>query len=213
MHPKVNDFLSKATRWQHELQLLRGLILDCQLHEDFKWRVPCYTYNQSNVVLINGFKDYCVVGFFKGALLADTEGILSQQGENSQSARVLKFTSTNEIQKHEALIKAYIFEAIEIEKAGLKVVSKSLSEYKIPEELEAKLNDAPALRTAFEALTPGRQKAYILHFADAKQSQTRIARIEKYIPRILQGKGLNDCVCGLSKRKPNCDGSHKQLGE
>ena len=213
MHPKVNDFLSKATRWQHELQLLRSIILDCGLHEDYKWRVPCYTHQTANVLLINGFKEFCVLGFFKGALLSNTQRMLSQQGANTQSARVLKFSSLHEIRQHEAIIKAYIFEAIEIEKAGLKVETKTLDEYEMPEELKAKLNEKPALKAAFEALTPGRQKAYILHFAEAKQSKTRTARIEKYIPRILQGKGLNDCICGLSKRKPNCDGSHKQLGE
>ena len=209
MNPKVDLFLSKVKKWQQELETLRSIILDCQLTEELKWGVPCYTFNNANVVLIHGFKEYCAIGFFKGALLQDTDGILIQQGENSQSARQIRYTGMDEIIEKQAVLKAYIFEAIEVEKAGLKVDYKKTSEYNIPQEFQTILNDMPELKTAFQALTPGRQRAYLLYFADPKQSKTRTARVEKYIQQILDGKGLTDCTCGLSRKMPYCDGSHK----
>ncbi len=209
MNPKVDLFLSKAKKWQKELESLRSIIHDCQLIEELKWGVPCYTFNNANVVLIHGFKEYCAIGFFKGSLMQDSDGILIQQGENSQSARQIRFTGIAEIIEKQVILKAYIFEAIEIEKAGLKVEYKKTSEYNIPQEFQTILNEMPALKTAFQALTPGRQRAYLLYFSEPKQSKTRTARVEKYIQQILDGKGLTDCTCGLSKKMPYCDGSHK----
>lgn len=211
MNPKVDDFLNKAKKWQEELEALRKIVLDCHLMEELKWRHPCYTYNSNNIVLIHGFKDYCALSFFKGALLQDTHNLLIQQTENVQSARQIRFTNSNEIIKLAPVLKTYIYEAVEVEKAGLKVDFKKTAQFKIPDELEKILNTTPTLKTAFLNLTPGRQRAYILYFSAAKQSKTRISRIKNYTSRILDGKGLNDCICGLSKKKPNCDGSHKLL--
>jgi uncharacterized protein YdeI (YjbR/CyaY-like superfamily) len=208
MNPEVDLYISKVKKWQDELEKLRAIVLDCQLTEELKWRVPCYTYKNGNVVLINSFKDFCTLSFFKGALLNDTNNVLIKQGENTQSARIIRFTSVNEIIEMEAIIKTYIYEAIEVEKAGLKVELNN-KELEFPEELLIKLNENPEFKIAFEALTPGRQRAYNLFFSDSKQSKTREARIEKYEQRILNGKGINDCVCGLSKKMPSCDGSHK----
>lgn len=192
MNPKVDEFLSKAQKWQGEMTKLRSVVLDCGLNEEVKWMHPCYTYQNSNVVLIHGFKEYCALLFFKGALLKDTNGILIQQTENVQAGRQIRFTNLQEIVELEATIKAYIFEAIEVEKAGLKVEMKKTKDYPVPEELQTKLDESPALKTAFEALTPGRQRAYLFHFGQPKQSKTRTARVEKCIPQILDGKGLND---------------------
>ena len=192
MNPKVEEFLSKAKKWQEEMTKLRSIVLDCGLNEEVKWMHPCYTYQNSNVVLIHGFKEYCALLFFKGALLKDTEGILIQQTENVQAGRQIRFTNVQEIVELEATIKAYIFEAIEVEKAGLKVELKKTEEYPVPEEFQTKLNEHLALKAAFEALTPGRQRAYLFHFAQPKQSKTRESRVEKCIPQILDGKGLND---------------------
>lgn len=189
---KVDEFLSKAKQWKDEFISLRNIILDCELTEDFKWKHPCYTLEGKNIVLIHGFKDYCALLFHKGALLKDTNRILIQQTENVQAARQLRFKSVKEIAEMKTTIKAYIQEAIEIEKAGLKVDLKEHTEYIIPEELHNKFEEIPALKTAFEALTPGRQRAYIFYFSQAKQSKTREARIEKYKQQILDGKGLND---------------------
>lgn len=191
-NPKVDEFLSKAKQWKDEFISLRNIILDCELTEDFKWKHPCYTLQGKNIVLIHGFKDYCALLFHKGALLKDAKGILIQQTENVQAARQLRFKSVKEIDEMKTTIKAYIQEAIEIEKAGLKVDLKEHTEYIIPEELHNKFEETPALKTAFEALTPGRQRAYIFYFSQAKQSKTREARIEKYKQQILDGKGLND---------------------
>lgn len=210
MNPKVDEFLENVKNWQEELSLLRSLILDCNLTEDFKWKHPCYTFNKSNIVLIHGFKDYCAILFYKGALLNDPENILIQQTENVQSGRQIRFSNTQEIIDLKAAIKAYIFEAIEAEKLGLKIEAKKTEEFNVPEELTQKFNKNPEFKTAFEALTPGRQRGYLLHFSGAKQPKTREVRIEKNIKRIIDGYGLNDCTCGLSKRKPNCDGSHKK---
>jgi uncharacterized protein YdeI (YjbR/CyaY-like superfamily) len=192
MNPKVDEFLGKARKWQEEMTKLRSIVLDCGLNEEVKWMHPCYTYQDSNVVLIHGFKEYCALLFFKGALLKDTEGILIQQTENVQAGRQIRFTNIREIVELETIIKAYIFEAIEVEKAGLKVEMKKTKDYPIPEEFQMKLDESPALKTAFEALTPGRQRAYLFHFAQPKQSKTRTSRVEKCIPQILDGKGLND---------------------
>ena len=209
MNPKVDEFLNNVTKWHDELEKLRAIVLDCQLTEELKWGVPCYTFQKGNIVLIHGFKEYCALLFMKGALLNDSNGILIQQTENVQGGRQIRFNSLKEIEEQEAILKAYIFEAIEVEKAGMKVAHKPHSEYVIPEEFQSKMNENSALKIAFEGLTPGRQRAYILHFSGSKHAKTREARIENYTQRILMGKGLTDCICGLSKRMPNCDGSHK----
>jgi uncharacterized protein YdeI (YjbR/CyaY-like superfamily) len=192
MNPKVDEYLRKAKQWQKEFKKLRMLILDCGLTEELKWGQPCYTFEKSNIVLIHGFKEYCALLFFKGALLNDPNGILIQQTENVQAARQIRFTNVREIVKMEPLLKAYIYEAIEVEKAGLKVNYKKTADFKIPEEFQKKLDEIPALKTAFDALTPGRQRAYIFYFSAPKQSKTRESRVEKCMQQILNGKGLND---------------------
>jgi uncharacterized protein YdeI (YjbR/CyaY-like superfamily) len=192
MNPKVDKFLSGAKQWQKEFEKLRAIILDCGLDEDLKWGQPCYAYNGSNVVLMHGFKEYCALLFFKGALLSDAEKILISQSENTQAARQIRFTNVKEVVKLGTALKAYIFEAIEVEKAGLKVSLKKTSEFKMPDEFKIKLKEVPSLKSAFEELTPGRQRAYLLYFASAKQSKTRESRIEKSMPQILSGKGLDD---------------------
>ncbi|MGE1115406.1 YdeI/OmpD-associated family protein [Priestia megaterium] len=192
MNPKVNEFLTKAKKWKEEYETLRKIVLDCELTEDFKWMNPCYTFEKKNIVLIHGFKEYCALLFPKGSLLQDSHGILIQQTENVQGARQIRFTNVQEIAEKEAILKAYIDGAIEVEKAGLKVQVKKPEELIIPDELQHKFDEIPALKNAFTTLTPGRQRAYILHFSAAKQSKTRESRIEKCIPNILNGKGLND---------------------
>ncbi|MFN2222715.1 MAG: YdeI/OmpD-associated family protein [Candidatus Promineifilaceae bacterium] len=192
MNPKVDAFLSREEKWQEEFEELRMIALDCRLTEEFKWKHPCYTFHKKNIVLIHGFKEYCALLFPKGALLKDTAGILVQQTENVQAARQIRFTDVDEIVEMEPILKAYIQEAIEVEKAGLTVEFKKTSEFDMPEEFQVKLNEDPGLKTAFEALTPGRQRAYLLYFSQAKQSKTRKSRVEKAMPRILDGKGLND---------------------
>ena len=192
MNPKVDFYFNKAKKWQEEIEKLRTIVLDCGLAEELKWGVPSYTYKESNIVLIHVFKEYCALLFFKGALLKDTNGILIQQTKNVQAARQIRFTSVKQIVEMKAILKAYIFEVIEVEKAGLKVELKKTTEYNIPEEFQNKLNKTPALKTAFYALTPGRQRGYLLYFSSAKQSKTREARIEKYVKQILKGKGLDD---------------------
>jgi len=192
MNPKVDAFLRKAKKWQQEFKKLRTVILDCQLTEELKWGTPCYTFQNRNIVLIHGFKEYCALLFFKGALLRDARRILIQQTENVQAARQIRFTNVREIAEMEPVLKAYIHEAMDVEKAGLKVNLKKTSEFKIPEEFQNKLDEIPALKTAFDALTPGRQRAYILHFSQPKQSKTRESRIEKCMQQILDGKGIND---------------------
>jgi uncharacterized protein YdeI (YjbR/CyaY-like superfamily) len=192
MNPRVDWFFDKAGNWQKEFEKLRTIILDCGLTEELKWGCPCYTFENRNIVLIHGFKEYCALLFFKGALLNDPESILIQQTKNVQSARQIRFTNNKEIVKLEKILKAYIYEAIEVERAGLKVKMKKTSDFNIPEEFQKKLDKKPALKKAFEALTPGRQRAYIFYFSQPKQSKTRESRIEKYISQILRGKGLND---------------------
>src|SRR5213594_5263621 len=191
-NPKVDIFFIKAKKWQKELAKLRMIILDCGLTEELKWGCPCYTFQKSNIVLIHGFKEYCALLFFKGALLKDREDILIQQTENVQAARQIRFTNVREIVKMKPILKAYIYEAIEVEKAGLKVNFKKTTEFIIPEEFQDKLDEIPSLKTAFDALTPGRQKAYVLYFSAPKQSKTREARVGKCMQQILSGKGLND---------------------
>lgn len=192
MNPKVDFYFSKATKWQGELEQLRLIVLDCGLTEELKWGVPCYTFQNRNIVLIHVFKEYCAFLFFKGALLSDTSGILIQQTENVQAGRQIRFTNVREIAEMAPILKAYIYEAIEVEKAGLKVNLKKSTELIIPEEFQNKLDEIPALKTAFDALTPGRQRAYNLYFTAPKQSKTRHSRIEKCMPQILSGNGLND---------------------
>jgi len=192
MNPEVNKFFTNANRWQEEMEKLRAICLDCGLTEELKWDQPCYTLNKRNVVIIGELKDHCVLSFFKGALLYDEAGILKAPGENTQSGRWVKFNSVRQIAEMEPVLKTYIYEAIEVEKAGVKVKLKTTAEFIIPEELQNKLDAIPAFKNAFYALTPGRQRAYILHFSAPKQSKTREARVEKYIPQILSGKGLND---------------------
>ncbi|WP_246496150.1 YdeI/OmpD-associated family protein [Chitinophaga varians] len=184
--------MERSETWREEFEKLREILLDCQLTEELKWGVPCYTYNNSNVVLMHGFKEYCALLFFKGALMADPEGILVIQTENVQATRQIRFTNVREIVKLTRAIKSYVYEAIEVEKAGFRVEYKKTEEFNMPEEFQQLLDKKPALKKAFEALTPGRQRGYLLYFSAAKQSKTRIARIEKYMPYILEGKGLND---------------------
>jgi uncharacterized protein YdeI (YjbR/CyaY-like superfamily) len=192
MNPKVDAYLSKAKKWQEEFEKLRMIILDCQLTEELKWGVPCYTFEKRNIVLIHGFKEYCALLFVKGALLNNAKGILITQTENTQAGRQIRFTNVREIVEMETILKAYIYEAIEVEKAGLKVNFKKTTEFIIPEEFQNQLDEIPALKTAFDALTPGRQRAYILYFSAPKQSKTRESRVEKCMRQILNGKGLND---------------------
>jgi len=192
MNPKVDVFLGNAQKWRDEFKQLRMIVLDCRLNEEIKWMHPCYTFQEKNIVLIHGFKEYCALLFFKGVLLKDPEGILIQQTKNVQAARQIRFINVRQIIEMEPILKAYIQEAIEVEKAGLKVKIKKTSDYKIPKEFQDKLDKNPVLETTFKALTPGRQRAYIFYFSQAKQSKTRASRVEKYIPNILDGKGLND---------------------
>lgn len=191
-NPKVGWYFEKAEQWKAESEKLRAIILDCGLTEELKWGKPCYTFEGNNIVLIHGFKNYCAILFMKGALLKDSKGILVQQTENVQGARQIRFTSMQEISKLKSAIKAYVRDAIEVEKSGVEVEYKKTSEFKVPEEFQKKLKENSALKTAFQALTPGRQRGYLLYFSAAKQSQTREARIEKCTPRILKGKGLDD---------------------
>lgn len=192
MNPKVDFYFNQATQWHEEIGHLRTIVLDCGLEEELKWGCPCYTFQKNNIVLIHVFKEYCALLFFKGALLHNTDGILIQQTEHVQAARQIRFINAHEITALETTLKAYLYEAIEVEKASLEVVLKKTTEFAVAEEFQIKLDETSALKTAFEALTPGRQRAYLLHFSQPKQSKTRQARVEKNIPRILDGKGLDD---------------------
>ena len=211
MNPGVDEFLKKVKNWKPELTALRKILLTTKLEEEVKWGVPCYTYDSKNIVLIQGFKEYCVIAFFKGSLLKDAKGVLLKAGENTQASRKIQFTSVEEIKKKEKLLKDYIKEAIALEKAGVKVEYKTVDQLVFPKEFEKHLKINKALKVAFEKLTPGRQRAYNLYFSSAKQVETRETRVQKYIQRILAGKGIDDFTCGLSKRYPYCDGSHKIL--
>jgi uncharacterized protein YdeI (YjbR/CyaY-like superfamily) len=192
MNPKVDFFFNKAKQWQEEYEKLRMIALDCGLTEELKWGCPCYAYQKSNIVLIHGFKEYCAYLFFKGVLLSDPNGILIQQTKDVQVPRQVRFTSAEQIAEMAPILKAYIYEAIEVEKAGLKVELKTTADFHVPAEFQYKLDHIPALKTAFEALTPGRQRGYLYYFSQPKQSKTREARVEKYIPQILSGKGVDD---------------------
>lgn len=192
MNQRVDFFFSKAEQWKEEYEKLRTLILDCGLIEELKWGCPCYTFQKNNIVLIHGFKEYFALLFFKGALLKDSKNILIRQTENVQAARQIRFTNIGEVIELETVIKAYVYEALEVEKSGMKVEFKKTREFNMPVEFQNKLTDLPPLKSAFEALTPGRQRGYLLYFSSAKQTKTREARIEKYIPHILNGKGLDD---------------------
>ena len=192
MDTKVDFYFSKAQKWQKELEKLRTIILDCQLTEELKWGVPCYSFQESNIILVHVFKEYCAILFIKGALLHDANGILIQQTKNVQAGRQIRFTNVQEIVEMETILKAYIYEAIEVEKAGLKVNFKKTTEFIVPEEFQNKLDEIPTLKTAFNALTPGRQRAYIFYFSQPKQSKTRESRVEKCMQQILNGKGFDD---------------------
>lgn len=210
MNAKVDAYLEELPAWRDEVQRLRDIVLECGLTEDLKWNQPCYSIAGGNIVIIGPLKDCCTIGFFKGALLNDSEAILEKPGENTQSARRIKLTSVSEINALAPVLKAYIIEAIANEQHGLKVEFKY--KFELPEELLAELEVDPSFKAAWNKLTPGRQRAYCMHFSAAKQSATRRARIEKCMPRIMDGYGMNDCVCGHSKRMPGCDGSHKFIG-
>ena len=209
MNPQVDLFYENAPRWQQEMLYLRTIVLDCNLVEEYKWRGPIYCHNNANILAVNAFKESCVLSFFKGTLLSDHAGILTAPSENSQEFRYIKFTSVDQIAAIEQTIKTYIYEAVEVQKAGLKVPVVKPEDLTLPVELIQIFDTDHQFKAAFESLTPGRQKAYIYHFSEAKQPATRIARIEKFMPRIILGKGLTDCVCGLTHKKPSCDGSHK----
>jgi uncharacterized protein YdeI (YjbR/CyaY-like superfamily) len=211
MNPKVDEFLEKANNWREEMTALREIVLECGLTEELKWRQPCYNFNGSNILIISAFKDHCVLSFLKGVLLKDTEGLLVSPGENSQSVMFAKFTSLKQIKDAASTLKAYIFEAIEVERAGIKIEKTKSTSLEFPEELLNKFKKNKDFKKAFESLTTGRQRGYNMFFTAAKQSKTREDRIEKYRERIMNGKGINDCVCGHSKKMPNCDGSHKYL--
>lgn len=211
MNPQVDQFFEEVKQWKPEMLALRNILLDCGFKEELKWKHPCYTVNGKNVVMIGGFKEYCALMLFKGSLLHDEAKILVVPGSNSDATRQIRFTNIETIKKQEKFIKEYMFEAIEVEKAGKTVKVKSVAEMNFPEELLEKFKTDKSFKKAFESLTPGRQKGYLIHFNGAKQSATRIARIEKYSDRILKGKGIDDCVCGHSKKMPRCDGSHKKL--
>jgi uncharacterized protein YdeI (YjbR/CyaY-like superfamily) len=210
-NPKVDVYLGEAKKWREEMAKLRTILLGCGLSEELKWGKPCYTFQDGNVAMLYGLKESCALGFFKGALLKDAEGILIKPGENSQSARWIKFTSVGEIAKMKTILKGYIDGAIEVERAGLEVDFQKNAELVYPEEFQRKLDEMPALKAAFEALTPGRRRGYNLHFSAPKQSKTRESRVESCMQRILHGKGFNDCICGRSKNQPRCDGSHKSI--
>ncbi|MBG48137.1 MAG: hypothetical protein CML05_13915 [Pseudozobellia sp.] len=210
---KIDLYLEKVDQWQAELTRLRQLVLDCGLEEELKWGVPCYTLNGNNVLILGNFKQFCNISFLKGVLMDDPLKIMEKPGENSRIARIIKFTGVEEINSQWDTLRAYIFEAIDIEKKGLKVEKKPESTEDFVEELQQRLESDSDFSEAFNALTPGRQRAYNIYFSGAKQAKTRESRIEKYTERIMNGKGFHDCVCGLSKRMPTCDGSHKKLAK
>lgn len=211
MNSKVVEYISKAKKWRAEMNQLRSILLDCKLTEELKWGKPCYTFQETNLFMIQAFKDNCALGVFKGSLLKDKSNLLTKPGENTQSGRVIRFNNVQEIIKIKALLKSYIIEAIDAEMKGLKIEINKDTELVLPDELQHRLNKNTAFKKAFNALTPGRQRAYNIYFSAAKQAATRETRIEKYTNQILSGKGINDCTCGLSKKMPYCDGSHKTL--
>lgn len=208
MPENVDEFYLDAKLWPEELKALRQILLETPLTEEFKWRSPCYTFGGKNVAIATELKKGCTLSFFNGSLLKDSQGVLEKPGENSRTARIITFTSVEEVLQRGSLIKKYVNEAIQLEKEGARVDSPKAEEFPVPVEFQQRLENDPVLKEAFEALTPGRQRGYLIFFSSAKQSKTRGARIEKYTDRIISGKGMNDCVCGLSNRMPGCDGSH-----
>jgi len=208
----ATKFIQNDPQWRAELQALQEILLACDLTEQFKWKAPCYTTNGKNVVNLASLKQCCVLGFFKGALLSDPDGILSKPGENSRSARVIRFSRLDQIQTQRSAITALVLQAIQVEQAGQKVTVHKDDLPDFPKELQAKLEEDLALKAAFDNLTPGRKRGYLLFISGAKQSKTRTKRVDQYRQRILDGKGIHDCVCGLSKKMPRCDGSHKSIG-
>lgn len=208
-NPKVDEFIQSADKWSAEMAFLRRILLDCLLVETYKWQTPVYMVGSKNSMAISSLKEHCALNFFNGALLQDEEGILIKPGEHTQLGRWMKFSSVEEILAKEDLIKAYVLEAIEVEKLGIKL--EKPAEIPYPEELTAIFDKKPAMKMAFEKLTPGRQRAYLRFFSDGKQSETRTSRIEKNEKYILKGIGITDCICGLTKRKPSCDGSHRVI--
>lgn len=209
MNADITRYIEHADQWKTEMEQMRTILLECGLEEEYKWKQPCYSYQGKNVAIIAKFKNYCAISFFKGVFLSDEEKVLEAPGENSRTVRMIKFKDPERNQLNKDLIKRYIFEAIEVEKAGLKVDAPKEEQLVYPEELLAKMEADSKFKQAFENLTPGRKRAYIMFFDQAKQSKTKTDRIHKFEKRILMGKGMNDCVCGHSKRMPNCDGSHK----
>jgi uncharacterized protein YdeI (YjbR/CyaY-like superfamily) len=210
MHPEVDAYIGRVKQWQAEIQLLRTILLACKLEETIKWGQPCYTINDKNIVLIAPFKAHCDLGFFNGAVLKDEKQLLVAAGKHTQGSRQMRFANLKDIEASKSVIRKYIKEAIENEKNGVKLIQTEKKEIEVEELEDIFKKDAP-FKKAFTALTPGRQRAYLIHFSGAKQSETRINRINNYRQRILSGIGINDCTCGLSKRMPTCDGSHKQL--
>lgn len=211
MLEEITLLIESNDQWRSEMQQLRTILLDCGLVEEYKWKQPCYSYQGKNIVIIASFKNYCALSFFKGVFLSDEYKLLVPPGENSRTVRMMKFDNPKGNDLNETVIKAYIFEAIEVEKAGLKVDAPKEDDLKYPDELLSKMKTDQKFGAAFEKLTPGRKRAYIMFFDQAKQSKTKLDRINKFVDRIMMGKGMNDCTCGLSKRMPTCDGSHKQL--
>lgn len=210
MNPKVDEYIINSKKWRPEIVTLRQILLGCDLTEELKWKSPCYTFKKSNVAMIGSYKEYCCLSFLKGTLLNDQSKVLESPGENSQAVRLVKFKAVEQIDDLKDTLMSYVQEAIEIEQQGKKLIFKKEPE-SIPPEFQIRMNNDQALKNAFDELTQGRKRGYILYFSAAKQSKSRESRIDKYTDRILSGKGINDCVCGLSKRLPNCDGSHKQL--
>ena len=211
MKTAVELYIEKAKQWKDEMTLLRSILLECKLTEEIKWGKPCYTFNNKNIVIIQDFKHHCDLGFFNGSLLTDTNNLLEKPGEYTQTARQLRFLDIADLKKKKTIIKNFIKEAIKNEQNGFKSNQASVEKVEPVDELIEIFKKNKSFEKAFKALTPGRQRAYLMLFANAKQSETRVSRIEKYIPRVLDGFGLTDCTCGLSKRMPNCDGSHKFL--
>lgn len=212
MNPEVDHFIASKKQWNEEYHALRAILLKSGLTETIKWRVPCYTHQNKNIVIMHGFKEYFALSFFKGSLLKDPYHVLATPGENSQASRMFKFSHKDDVIENEPIILEYIEEAIGIESSGKKISYKQIDEYEIPQELKIQFQDNPSFEKAFNSLSPGRQRAYLMFFGSAKQSKTVLDRIEKFTPRILHGFGMNDCVCGHTKKKPGCDGSHKLHG-
>ena len=211
MSVEVDQFFESIKQGKEALLLLRKLLNQTKLTEEYKWKQPCYTYHGKNVIILSGLKDHVVISFFKGALLNDEENLLEKPGDHTQSARIIRFYTLDEVKKLTPQIKAFIKEAIEIEESGKKIEKDESVKIEIPKELIDQFKKDKQFEKAYQQLTPGRQRAYLMFFTAAKQAETRITRIEKYKDRILKGYGFNDCVCGLSKRMPNCDGSHKHI--